>query len=482
MGVNPMNEIMNRRVLVIDDNQAIHDDFRKILCNRSAGTQSLAEAEAALFGDVADAASAADFKIDSAFQGAAGLAYVQHALSAGRPYAMAFIDVRMPPGLDGIETAERIWKVDPDLQIVICTAYSDYSWSEVIAKVGPSDRLVVLKKPFDNIEVSQLALALTNKWSLARQVRCKMDELEEMVRERTAELTATNESLRTEIAERKEFERALVRERDLLQALMDHVPDFIYFKDTASRFTRMNLYHARHVGLKNPAEAIGRKDADLFPSSRFARQSLVDEQLLMTTGHPLVNQVEEIQTHMGPIWASTTKVPLHDPDGKITGLVGISRDITQQKHAEDALAETSYMLEILLKNSPDAIYFKDLESRFVRCSSAFLSLFQVSDIGQVIGKTDLDFFSAEHALAAGEDEHEIIRSGQPITGKLEKETHRDGRVTWALTTKMPWRTKDGQIIGTFGISKDVTALKAAEQQTLTGTEGWNGKPAGKIPN
>jgi PAS domain S-box-containing protein len=143
-------------------------------------------------------------------------------------------------------------------------------------------------------------------------------------------------------------------------------------------------------------------------------------------------------------------------------VLGTTMDVTEQKRAERELAEASSLLETLLDNSPDYIYFKDLQSRFVRFSKAFEKLFNVPDAAGLRGKTDFDFFLEEHARPAYEDEQEIIRTGKPMIGKLEKEAHPDGRVTWALTTKMPWRDKAGTIIGTFGISKEVTALKEAE--------------------
>lgn len=198
----------NRRILAIDDNQAIHSDFRKILCGRSESSKELADAEAALFGETGSAPAAENFEMDSAYQGEEGLELVRRSVAEGRPYAMAFIDVRMPPGMDGIETTVKIWKEYPDLQVVICTAYSDYSWDEMIARLGQSDRLVILKKPFDNIEVSQLAHALTDKWELLQQVNRRMHDLEAVVSERTAELTAANQKLIGEIAERKHLEQA----------------------------------------------------------------------------------------------------------------------------------------------------------------------------------------------------------------------------------------------------------------------------------
>ena len=124
--------------------------------------------EAVLFDEAKHPGGAADseFELDSAYQGQEGLEMVKRALAENRPYALAFVDVRMPPGWDGIETIARIWEVDPELQVVVCTAYADYSWEEMRAKVGQPDSLLVLKKPFDNIEVQQLAHALTKKWLL----------------------------------------------------------------------------------------------------------------------------------------------------------------------------------------------------------------------------------------------------------------------------------------------------------------------------
>src|SRR6267378_3341853 len=192
MNINPNK---NHRILVIDDNKAIHEDFRKILCKPKTSQNSLAEAEAALFGDEASPINLPEFEIDSAFQGEEGLAMIEKSLQEGHPYSMAFVDVRMPPGWDGVETTAKIWEKYPDLQVVICTAYSDYSWEDMLKKLGYSDRLVILKKPFDNIEVLQLANSLTEKWRLYQQAKCRLDELEKMVQERTRALETTNSEL-----------------------------------------------------------------------------------------------------------------------------------------------------------------------------------------------------------------------------------------------------------------------------------------------
>jgi len=193
--MNNQDSNKSYRILVIDDNRAIHEDFRKILCSSSAEATALGKAEAKLFAEPTRVRQSAVFEIDSAYQGEEGLERVRQSLQSGRPYAMATVDVRMPPGWDGIETTQKLWKVDPDLQVVICSAYSDYSWDEIIAKLGNSDRLLFLKKPFDAMEILQLANALTEKWRLIGQVRNQMADLEGIVRDRTQQLQVTNDKL-----------------------------------------------------------------------------------------------------------------------------------------------------------------------------------------------------------------------------------------------------------------------------------------------
>ena len=162
-----MSEPPNLRILLVDDMPSIHADFRKILAPVAVTTDLDAD-EALLFGEPTAAASVG-FEMDSAYQGVEALEKVRAAQLAGRPYAMAFIDMRMPPGWDGVETVEHLWLADPRLQIVFCTAFSDYSWAQVLTRLDVRDRLLILKKPFDAIEVYQFANTLTAKWRMTEQ-------------------------------------------------------------------------------------------------------------------------------------------------------------------------------------------------------------------------------------------------------------------------------------------------------------------------
>jgi diguanylate cyclase (GGDEF)-like protein/PAS domain S-box-containing protein len=186
-----MNSPIQRRILVIDDNRAIHQDFAKVL---EPATQSsdLDAMDADIFGgpapDAASAVAPLNFEVCFASQGEEGATMVEAATRAGTPFLVAFVDMRMPPGWDGVQTIRRIWEIDPGMQCVICTAYSDYSWEDILEQLGLSDKLLLLRKPFDPAEVCQLACALTEKWHLARHAHLKLEQLRAMVTEQTSKL------------------------------------------------------------------------------------------------------------------------------------------------------------------------------------------------------------------------------------------------------------------------------------------------------
>lgn len=202
-----MSESTNRRILLVDDTPSIHEDFRKILEKRDASADAALDgAMAGLLGAAAeappprDAAIGSKFEIESAYQGEEAAALVKARRAEGRPFALAFVDIRMPPGWDGIRTIDEIWKHDTDVQTIVCTAYSDYTWEQMVQRLGRSDRLLVLKKPFDTVEVSQMALALTEKWNIARReadLIGKLTRAEAEARAYAASLETVNHALMT---------------------------------------------------------------------------------------------------------------------------------------------------------------------------------------------------------------------------------------------------------------------------------------------
>ncbi|HTU68265.1 MAG TPA: EAL domain-containing protein [Steroidobacteraceae bacterium] len=189
-------ELANGRILIVDDNPTIHRDFEKVLVSVAASDGALGDAERILFGAPVERIAQPRFELSFALQGQAAVELAQRCKLNQIQFALAFVDMRMPPGWDGLETIEKLWDVDPDMQIVVCSAYSDYDWNDFTRRLGYSDKLLVLKKPFEPIEVLQCATALTRKWADAQALRRHIRALERTVQTRTEGLEAANRQLR----------------------------------------------------------------------------------------------------------------------------------------------------------------------------------------------------------------------------------------------------------------------------------------------
>jgi PAS domain S-box-containing protein len=269
-------------------------------------------------------------------------------------------------------------------------------------------------------------------------------------------------SIIKDITIQNKAKEALAKEQFLIKALLDHLSDHVYFKDRDSRFIRINKSLALSFGLDDPALAEGKTDFDFF-TREHAQQAFEDEQAIIRTGQLLNTEEKETHPNRPDTWVSTIKLPLTDNNGNIIGTFGISRDVTKRKQAEEELAQEQYLMRTLMDNLPDHIYFKDHESHFLRVNKALAQFLGLNDPAQAIKKTDFDFFTGEHAQQAYEDEQKIIRTGQLLSTE-EKETHHDRPDTWVSTIKLPLSDKDGNIIGTFGISRDITKNKLAEEE------------------
>ncbi len=304
----------NRRILIVDDTASIHEDFRKILACTDAPGDSLSDAEAALFGTPVSA-SLEHFFLDSAFQGREALDKVQAALDHDAPYAMAFIDMRMPPGWDGLETIERLWQVDPKLQIALCTAYSDYSWEDIAERLQLGDRLLILKKPFDAIEIRQMASALTVKWQMTEDAELKMDQLEQAVEERTRELADAN-------------------------IIVQNSPTILYRLRGEPSFTLMYISHN--------ITKFGHVAAQLVASADWAQtlihpddQAKVKNAMLRILDRDVAGASIEFRMRTGDgafRWVENRYIPVRNDQGQLVEVEGIILDITERKLAEEKMA------------------------------------------------------------------------------------------------------------------------------------------------
>ena len=326
--MNHLSADKDRRILVIDDNPEILEDFRKILCPRQDLDPVLEASEAALLGSSTKAVRQIQFEVDSASQGEEGVGLVRKALAEGRPYAMAFVDIRMPPGWNGVSTTQKLWEIDPNIQVVICTAYADYSWDEIFEKIGSHDGLVILKKPFDTVEVLQLAYALTEKWWLHQQSQRKMGDLENRVAERTRELWQANQTLQAELVEHQRTEEAHAR----LATAVEQAGETIVITDANGAILYVNPAFERTTGY-TCQEALG-QNPRLLKSGKQEAEFYQRMWAMLSAGQVwrghLINQRKD-----GTLYEEDATIsPVFNPAGRIVNYVAVKRDVTREMALE----------------------------------------------------------------------------------------------------------------------------------------------------
>ena len=273
-----------------------------------------------------------------------------------------------------------------------------------------------------------------------------------------------------DVSDQKDAEHQVEFEKFLLANLLETVPDSVYFKDADSRFIRLSRSCAQKFGLADPRDAVGKSDADFF-SMDHARKALADERQIMESGEPILAEIEhETFADETETWCSTTKVPLRDKNGKLIGTFGISRDVTQQKKAEQQLAQERDLLKTIIDNVPDLIYVKDRAGRFVTANAALLKLLQLDSADDLIGKTDYDFSVPELACNYVADDQIVMRSGEPLLDREESHGSGTGDPICLLTTKVPLEDNQGVVSGVVGIGHDITARKKADEQILHAKE------------
>jgi PAS domain S-box-containing protein len=296
---------------------------------------------------------------------------------------------------------------------------------------------------------------ITDRKQMEEALRQSRDELEQRVIKRTAELSAKN----AELAQTNEARASAHR---LLQAMLDNVPDRIYFKDTESRFIQCNRAVAKRVGVEEPKQVIGKTDFDFYPREK-AEEFRKDDQKLIQSGEALLNKTEQVIKPNGEItWSSVTKVPLRDENGKAVGLVGISRDITERKQAEEALARERLLLRTLIDNLPDGIYAKDTACRKTLVNPADLKNLCCKSEAEALGKSDFDFYPRDLAEKFYADDQNVLQ-GQPVINREEYVLDEKGEKRWLMTSKLPLRDQNGKIVGLVGVGRDITHRKQAEE-------------------
>jgi PAS domain S-box-containing protein len=267
-----------------------------------------------------------------------------------------------------------------------------------------------------------------------------------------------------DITERKRTEEALAAERNLLRTLIDNLPDRIYVKDTASRFLLNNLAHAHALGATSPDELIGKTDFDFRPYD-LAMQYYADDQQVVQTGRPLNNLEQSSIFQNGEEgWFLVTKVPLRDQRGNIVGLVGISRDISKRKRAEEELYQSQQMLQLVLNSIPQRVFWKDLEGNYLGCNALFAADAGLNSPDEIKGKKDTELSWKESAEKYIADDNAVMDSGVPMLSFEQPRPMPDGSQQWLRTSKLPMRDKDGNILGVLGTDDDITEERRAKER------------------
>ncbi|NBD35639.1 MAG: PAS domain S-box protein, partial [Chloroflexi bacterium] len=264
-----------------------------------------------------------------------------------------------------------------------------------------------------------------------------------------------------DITERKEMAQALRHERDLLHTLIENIPDTIYFKDTAGRFTMINQAQAEMLGLEDTEEAIGKTDFDYF-TPEHAEDAHEDEQKIVATGRPVIGKVEKIRRADGKFrWVSVTKVPIKNLDGEVVGIAGISRDITERKRAQDALRRSKALFQSLVESMPQCVFSKDLSGRFTFANQRYCKM-QGKSLDEIIGKTDFDMHPPELARQYRKDDQRVIESEQ-VFETVEVHQPLAGQQFYVQVIKTPIYDAEGRVSGLLGMFWDVTERKKMER-------------------
>ncbi len=341
----------NNRILIVDDNESIHQDFRKILeSNETTEENEYKSLEQELFGITNNSTatiSGIKYHLDFSFQGQDAYEMVRSAEQQGKPYALIFMDVRMPPGWDGIETISKIWEYFPNIEVVICSAYSDYSWDKIVNKLGSNDRLLFLKKPFDAIEVKQMALALVKKWNLYEKSKHYVDDLEREVSKRTKQLKSmvqelinNRDKLKSENFIRKQAELDLASEKENLTITLKSIRDAVITINKNGDITLVNQFAEEVLGfsednlLNKPLKYflnitnLDKNNIHICLEENLAKgiiSDCTDELIILTSGKGIEKLV------------NINSSPIINADNQITGVVILIKDISEKAKMEEEL-------------------------------------------------------------------------------------------------------------------------------------------------
>lgn len=340
--------IRRYRILVVDDLPAIHRDIAKVL-TAPVRSDPLCNFDRELCAPARARIRDVEFKIDSAFHSTEAIQLVQQATEAQQPYALAIVDMRMPQGKDGLETVVSIWEIDPRIQIVICSAYSDHSWHDIVTRTGETDQLVILRKPFESIELKQLAHALARKWDLHRAAQLHLETLEGLVRDRTYEL----------------------REKQaIFQLTLENVTDLIAVVDAGGRRIYNSPSYKAVLGFDPDELRETHAFAHVHPDDLAKVQRAVDDAVATGRGELTIYRAR----HQDGSWRTLEACAgiVQGPDGKLAYLVIVARDVTA-RHEQELKRDIGRKLESIGRLAAGVAHEINTPIQYITDNTRFLT-------------------------------------------------------------------------------------------------------------
>jgi PAS domain S-box-containing protein len=270
-----------------------------------------------------------------------------------------------------------------------------------------------------------------------------------------------------DITQRKRAEAAVHSSQQMLKLILDTIPQGVFWKDRDSRYLGCNAVIVRHRGVENAEALMGKTDREFDSVTPEQAESFIQkDREVMAAGKMELGIIEQTTRADGSTrWLETNKVPLFDAAGNVIGVLGTWQDITARKVAEEAVQTSQRMLQLVLDNIPQGVFWKDRESRYLGCNALVARTFGIGNTEDIVGMTDFDFaaLTAEQAEFFVRKDREVMDSGQPQLGIIERATFADGATHWLETNKVPLFDTAGNVIGVLGTWQDITERKETEE-------------------
>jgi len=384
------------RLLLVDDDRDILKFFRQILCYEKSNLSIHSESEiSAVKNDFRTTPTLGlqPFDVVTCQQGDEAVDAVENAVKEGRPFSVAFIDIRMPPGPDGIWASEHIRTLDPNIEIVIMTGYPDADPLSITNRVPPMHKLLFLKKPIDMMEIRQFASALSMKWYTECELQKVHRELEQRVEDRTRKLRKINERLKAEVVEHQKTQLSLQESEGKLNAMLSSITDHISMMDKDLNILWANKTAEKIFG----GGIIGKKCYEVYhrreePCDPYPCLTLKTFQDGKTHAHE--TQVIDKEGNI-LFFHCTANVALRGEDGSPIAVIEVSSDITEQKQSEKILKESEERYRALAENSMVGFWQTTLDGHAIYINPAMCEMLEVENSDELRGKTYHSFYNVE---------------------------------------------------------------------------------------